>query len=465
MVESLIILTGIVIAGFSLGGLKRSRDPLFPLVIMGPMLLYVYVYQPLVSVTAPTRVQIFPSLEPLVMVHVVNLLAVSAFCVGCIWHRRPRGVDHRFDVLRQELGPRIRNRIFSLGIILGLLACGSFAFMVQYSGGWTKVFSVAKPFVRGPSGYIGEMPMLSYPAVFLLAISFQGRRLTPVRILTMILVLMPHVIMATIGGRRGPTFLVTCSLVGAWCIIRQRPPKVRSILVGLGAVGCLMLLLQSNRNNLFKFWDRSDLDLTGIEQLWSPPQLTYGDEYVVATATIITSSELAHHYWGVRYFAQFVVRPFPRFLWPSKYEDLGVGWMATDPGKSGISTSEWLDVVGFEPAGGSAGGLVMDLFLEFSWGAIPVCFLLGLMFSSIWKRWVSRGGIWTLIYVEMMILSVYLITQSVGAWLYRTMLLVGMTWIFWRTNMPRQRQVRQMPRARSMKPPGYGVPLAKHPIR
>lgn len=440
MLESLIFATGAMIIGITLVGYKRSRDPLFPMTILGPMLLYVYVYSPLVRITSGSVESLFPDLGELAMVHVVNLLSVSAFCLGCIWHRRPPRVDRRYVMLRQPIGPHIRRRMQVLGVILGLVSCGSFLFMVQYTGGWVQVFSQAKPFLRAPSGYIGELPMLSYPAIFILAFAFQGRRLTIARWSTLILVMLPQIIMATLGGRRGPMFLVCCAFFGAWCIVRRRRPQVRTVIIGLGTVGCLMLLLQGYRGDLFRPW-KAEFDTSFLEQLWAPPEINVGDEYIVASATVLTSARYLHHYWGARYFATFFIRPIPRFLWPTKYEDIGLEWMRTDPGRSGIPTSQWLDAVGFEPAGGSAGGFVADLFLEFSWGCVAISFLLGLLFSAVWKRWVTRGELWTLLYFEMMILSVHLVVQSLGAWLYRVILVMVLTALFWRWNLGRPRGV------------------------
>jgi len=441
VLESMILATGLIIVAATLAGFMRTRDPLFPMTILGPMLLYVYVYSPLVRLTSGSLVSLFPDNDELVTVHILNLLAISAFCLGCIRHRRPPRVDNRFRILRQRITARTRRRMQVLGIVLGCVSCAAFAFMVHYSGGWTRVFSHAKPFLRSPSGYIGEMPMLSYPAVFILAFAYQGRRLTASRWTALIFVMLPQIIMATVGGRRGPMFLVACSLFATWCIIHQRRPRVRTVMAGLAGVGCLMLLLQGNRGDLFRPWEGT-IDTTYLEQLWSPPEVGVGDEYVVASATILTSSKYAHHYWGARYFATFFVRPIPRFIWSTKYEDMGLGWMRTNPGKSGIPTSQWLDSVGFEPAGGSAGGFVADLFLEFSWGCIIVCFLLGLAFSTVWKRWVTRGELWTLLYFEIMILSVYLIVQSLGAWLYRVILVVALTTLFWRWNVGHRRTLR-----------------------
>ncbi len=448
MLEALILLTGLAIIGISLMGLKRSKDPLFPLTILAPMLLYIYVYMPLTRLSSGAVDSIFPDADKLIVVHVINLLTVTAFCLGCISQRRPRGIDRRFELFRSRMAKRTQNRLFSLAIILGLASCSAFGYMIVYSGGWTRVFSNSKPFLNSPSGYVGELPMLSYPAAFLLAVAFQGKRLTFIRLTLMHAVLAPQIVMATFGGRRGPTFLVACTLVGCWCIIRGRLPKVKWVVTGLATMGVFMLLLGENRSNLFRPWS-SDVDVDIVSTVLGPSSVSLGDEYVTASGTILASMHHDRHYWGARYFTIFLVRPIPKQLWPTKYSDLGMGWMETDAGRSGMTTSEWFDAIGFETATGAAPGMVADLFLEFSWGCILACFLLGRVFSIVWKKWVQRGGIWTIFYFEMLILSVFLVTQGLGAWMYRLILVGVMTYVLGGRNLAKgrrnQRGVQQMP--------------------
>lgn len=459
MLEALVLLTGLMIVGIALVGLKRSRDPLFPLTILAPMLLYIYVYMPMTRLSGGGLFSIFPELDELVIVHVLNLLAVVAFCIGCISQRRPRGVDRRFELLKSRMATRTQNRLFSLALILGTVACFGFFYMVQYSGGWTSVFSRAKPFLNSPSGYVGEMPMLSYPAAFLLAVALQGKRLTFIRIVLLLGVMFPQITMATLGGRRGPAFLVACTLVGCWCIIRGRLPKVKWIVTGLAAMGIFMLVLGENRNRLFTPWTgETEVNLT--ESILGPSQISLGDEYVTACGTVLASMHNNRHYWGVRYFTIFLVRPIPKQIWPTKYEDLGMSWMVTNPGQAGMTTSEWLDALGFQPATGSAPGLVADLFLEFSWGCILACYFLGRLFATVWRNWVQRGGIWTIFYFEMLILSVYLVTQGIGAWLYRLIMVGVLTYLLGGRNLLKGRRSRRG--AQQMMPPG-SVPA--RPIR
>jgi hypothetical protein len=436
-------------------GYQRTRDPLSPIVIFAPMLLYVYVYRPWTLIGSGTLELLFPDPDRLTVVHVLNLGAVLAFCVGCTWQRRSWGVPERgFALLEKRVTPRTRHGILQVALVLGAVSCGVFWFLVWYSGGPLHVFSQSKPFLRSPirSGYFSELTILSFPALLLLAAAWQGKRLSLGRILLMLVVGSPQLVMGTLGGRRGPAFLIACTLVACWCIIRSRRPNLRMTLAGLGVIGLLLIMLGGNRGRLFRPWTE-DVDLTVVNKKLTGAEADTGDEYVCGSAVVLASLDRQNYYWGRRYLATFVVRAIPRQLWPTKYEDLGVGWMDDRPGSAGFSTSEWLETVGFQAAAGSAGGFISDLFLEFSWGAILGCFLIGRVYSGVWKRWVTRGGFWTLLYLEMVVFSVYLPSQSVGAWLYRLMLIGLPSWFIWykviKPGVGRRARTAPQPRSRA----------------
>jgi len=111
---------------------------------------------------------------------------------------------------------------------------------------------------------------------------------------------------------------------------------------------------------------------------------------------------------------------------------LGLGWAENQPGTAGFSDSHWLEAVGFRPLRGSSGGFVADAFVEFWWFGVAVCYFIGRLYGYCWTRSKLAGGVWTVVYVELLLLSVYLPSQSVGAWLHRALLLVVPTWILWK---------------------------------
>src|SRR5690606_10270269 len=143
---------------------------------------------------------LFPDREELDIVFLAFFTGVFAFCVGLNWQQVSRRLpDRRFELLPHGLSPSARRKLFRLACLLGITANAGFWFMIYYSGGWTKVFSIAKPFLSSPSGYIGELPMLVYPALILAAVAWQGTRLTPPRMVLLLLLGLPQVIMATFG--------------------------------------------------------------------------------------------------------------------------------------------------------------------------------------------------------------------------------------------------------------------------
>jgi len=444
MHDVLIISTALTIIFMGWRTLRTTRDPLAPMVVFSPMLLYMFAYYPLTRIHSSGLSLAFPNPGVLDIVFVVFLVGVISFCAGLTHRRVPRGApDRRFQLLPYEVPRSVRRKLLRLSIVLGTISVAAFWFMVYYSGGWGRVFSAAKPFLKTPSGYIGELPMLSYPSVLLLAIAWQGRRMTLPRVMTFLLIASPHLIMATFGGRRGPMFLSVCVLGACWCIVNSRRPKLQTIILGGGALGLVLLLLGANRGDLFRPWE-NEVDFTVVtDRLGTSEQLTTGDEFVAGSAMIIASNELPRHYWGSRFLVMFLVRPIPSAIWPSKYHDTGFGWMRDMPGSSGIMDSEWLDLLGFIPASGNAGGFIPDMFLEFSWGMALACYLIGRVYNACWYRWRTRGGLWILLYFEMLILAVYLPSQSVGAWLYRWMLMAVPTLLVWKhviaRSRPRQR--------------------------
>jgi oligosaccharide repeat unit polymerase len=446
MLEALTLATGVVILVIASIGFRRTRDPLSPVVVFTPMLLYVYVYSPLSILIRPEFAEVFPEPDDLVIVHVLNLLCVIGLLVGSSWDRRAaRLEDRRFKILDRELRGHTRNRLLSFGVFCGAFANAAFWFMVYYSGGFLRVFSQDKPVLYNPfdSGYFGELPMMCYPALLMLALAWQGKKLHVHRVAMFALVGLPQLIMATAGGRRGPAFLIACTLFGCWCIVRQRRPKLSYVMLGVCALGLFVVLLGEHRSRLFQPW-RIGEDWVTERQITPASDLSVGEEYIFGSGLVLTANQYTRHFWGVRYFATFFVRPIPKQIWPGKYEDLGLGWMESRFAYAGFSLSEWIDAVGFVPAVGSAGGMAADLFLEFSWGAVLACFLIGRMYSWSWKRWTTHGGLWTLLYVEMLILSIYLPAQSLGAWGYRAILLGLPTLGIWKFVIARDQRSRSI---------------------
>ncbi len=224
-------------------------------------------------------------------------------------------------------------------------------------------------------------------------------------------------------------------MLGAfWYVVRNKRPNWKIIIGGVGCLGSCSCLWQPARHR-----NAETLNDTLSGQL-----LSEGDEFVSAAAMILASEYNGHHYWGLRVFAIFLVRPIPSFVWETKWQDLGLEWMVSQPGLCGMTTLQWQQAVGFDPALGTAGGfcrrrvsgMVVGGGLRVLWSRI----LLQLALEEV----VAEGGVWTAIYVEAMILSIYLPSQSLGAWAYRFALLSVPTAVLFRLLIPKKSAPRQV---------------------
>jgi hypothetical protein len=429
MFELAILLTGLLLPAAAWYAYRRTRDPLHPLIVFLPLLFYTYVYRPAVLIENGGLERLFRDRSALDVVGLLNLAGVGAFCLGAAWQTAYGGGAIGVSV---KTSPGQRRMLYRHAVALGAIAVSAFVFMIVYSGGFERVFLRGyKPFLNTPSGYIGELPMLSFPALLLLAFAVRGR---PLRLGDMVLaltIISPHLIMASLGGRRGPAFLATCALGGFWCLATGRRPKLATVIVGLVGVGLLLLFLASNRRN-FYLGSRGSVDLQLFVETVIGDDISTGDEFVVGSAYVLGVQHYRHYTWGLRVFTTVFVRPIPRQIWPTKYEDLGLGWMVSAPGSGGLTEWQWFELLGFIPDAGVAGGFVADTFLEFSWACLLVCFAVGWIYNRMWLGAQRNGGLWSIVYLELLILSVHLPAQSLGAWLYRALLLVIPTWVVWR---------------------------------
>lgn len=410
------------------------------MVVFAPMLVFAYVYSPAMLSYQGELQRFIRDPDALDRVFLINLVFVGVFCAGCLLAQGRETSHSGKRFLRSlSLDSLARHQLFNLACVLGSLGALGFAYMVYRGGGLVEVFSRPKAFLSAPSGYIGEMPMLSYAAIALMAVTLQGRRIRIYHVAFALWFASPHLIMAILGGRRGPAFLILCTLVVSWYVARRRRPSLLSVTGGVVALGLLMLFLVSNRHNVY-LGSEQGVDRSAFEERVLLQEASGGQEFIFGAGMMLTAEDTGRFYWGKRYFATFFVRPIPRQIWPTKYEDLRLGWMVNQPGTGGFSDYEWRRAVGFLPLRGSAGGFVADLYLELWWFGAIACFLIGWVYGRAWSHSVTHGGVWMVIYVELLALSVYLPTQSLGAWLTRVLMLVVPTWLIWkRVVEPRQR--------------------------
>lgn len=435
MMETVLILTaGVLLASMAWVYLV-TRDALHPLIYLCPLIGYQYVFRPAVLSASGLLEGFFPDQRMLVPVLVLNLAGVGLFCLG--------GSCGAMDVRRRmgagapwNLTPYARQQIFRVACILGTLALAAHCWTILRAGGLMAAYGRAKGGGSASSGYIGEAPLLALPAIVLLLISWRGRRLRLRHFALILLFAAPQLMKAFLGSRRGPTFLILATFLFSWYLLYARRVSLRKIVLGVGVIGIVVLTLKAHRSEIYLGSD-FDFNARRVVDEIIPDRVGGGEDFIFSSGAIILAQETGRFHWGKRFAANYLVRPIPRQLWPTKYEDLGLGWMATQEDMCGFTDREWLDTVGWIPARGAAAGFVADLFMEFSWAALACCFAYGAFYGFLWRKARLEKGVWNLLYLEAAVLSIYVPTQSVEAVFHRYLFVCVPTLILWRVMVSR----------------------------
>ena len=283
-----------------------------------------------------------------------------------------------------------------------------------YGGGWAT------------TGWGRDFRLLVIPGIVLLYLSQRGRKWNFVSIGLLCAFMAPLLIHGFVGSRRGFFFMGMVTLIVGWYLTRDRRPALSSIVMGGVVVGLTMLVLVTYRDQLYfgsPFFENppsvTEMVTHSVERVG---EADYGHGYIYAGYSILLARERGEYYWGRRYFAYTFVRPIPSTIWPTKYQDMGVSGIRRNGGTLG----EGGDNPMYEKLPpGQLPGFVGDLYVEFWWGAIPAAFLLGLCFGVLWRRTLTHGGLWTVLYTCAIAFSAYVVTQTVGFAFIGRMLIAG----------------------------------------
>lgn len=434
MFEINVVLTGLIITAIALYAFSRSRDAMQPAVFMSPLFVFFYCIWPLL-INRPGGLTDFFTADELGYVSYLYLFCLAAFFAGLAnW---PRGISRKTrlqgvgesEMFSLSLTPNIRKRLYLLGVVLGAIGIVAYWYSLTNVGGFFDAYSRAKGGGKTYSGYIGEAPLLVYPAIALIALSRQKLQIRLVDVFLVLLIASPQLLQGTFGGRRGPLFLILAMLFMSWYIAKGRRPTLKKGVIGVTLISIAVVTVWSQRQHLYIGSDHEFRVERVIDRIL-PDEISTGDEYLAGVATVLTAREIGNFYWGYRYFVTFVVRPIPRQIWPTKYEDMGADWLF----RYGDEEREerYLHAVGFTLLSGSSTGFVADVFYEFSWLSVLVNFIIGKVFFVLWRNHRQRGGLATIFFLQAIILSIYLPTQSLTAYLHRLLFMSVFTWLLWR---------------------------------
>lgn len=404
------------------------------------MFAYMYVLRPLLMLRAD-NIGDYLTPEQVNRGLLVNCFCVSGFCLGGILSCR------KLDKKRMALtmSQKSRDKVHSLGVLLGTIGCVGYLLGLLVSGGFSNVYSQAKGHIISSTGYIGELPLLCYPAIMLVMLARRGRTIRRTDWAFAICFAMPQLLHGILGARRGPTFLIVATLFLSWFIASGRRPKVMPLLLSLVLAGSLIFFLISHRDQIY-LGSSFDVDVDKVWNTAFPTSASTADDVIFGIGLTNVSEATNRHYWGSRILVVLLARPIPRQIWPTKYEDTGFGWMVQPNNLHGYWFHEWRTHLGWRPPSGASGGFASDMFVEFWWGAPLGAFLLGAAYSFLWSRAVMKSGIWTVLFLEAMILSVYIPTQSISALLHRYTFMAVLTLLLWMVTVGRMGVGQTQPR-------------------
>jgi len=422
----LAIATGYIILTFMWLAYKRSRDSLHPMVYLGLLLFYLYSYLPISLVRQDAeRLQSYLSAQQLDYVQFINLIGVFCICTGVLYGSKKVS----FQAVAQQnwvLPPKVKKRLKNAATVCGILGVLGFIYGISQAGGLAAAYGRSYGGGWSASGYTREAILLTLPALIWLMISQLNQKISPQIWGWICIFAAPLLMHGLLGARRGPTVMVLVASVVGWYFVRFKRPRLVAVFAGALVLGTLLLFLVANRGNIylgsnFEFQDTSNSYASKVVS---------SNEFVYGSGVILHTDMTDNYMWGRRYFTIFFIRPIPRFLWPSKYEDasriLGIPNLEVNLGTGGGS---FIGTLGWAGDIGSAPGIIADMWLEFWWFSFLVLFLIGWFYGIAWRKAVTRGGLWIISYTLMAALSVYLVMQTLEAMAFRFLFMTAAAWL------------------------------------
>ncbi|MEX1027719.1 MAG: oligosaccharide repeat unit polymerase [Candidatus Paceibacterota bacterium] len=427
MLDLLIAITLLICVALGVRCWLRFGDPLHPAIFISPLFAYSYAIEPWLLREQLSRW--FPDEDILLWVVLFNLLGVAAFAAG-ISRSRWAGMA-KWQIQQQHELPRLY--LLSSALALSLVAFLAYAYTLANVGGFAAAYSRAKGGGYAGSGYIGEAMNLGLVGALFVGLARRRVGLRLIHWMMLLLGIAPNLLQGTFGGRRGPLFLALGVTMLAAVLAARRQPSVAKLTASVLAICLAVLFVWSQRQHLHLGADELDIRWERLADFATATDADQGNNFIYGTGHVLTAMETKRYSWGREILVNTLIRPIPRQLWPTKYQDVGATWITeSTPGYGNFSAREWNEAVGWVPLGGSSAGTLSDLFGEFSWFAIGVFYAVGSGFSYVYWKHRSVGGLWSLLLLESLTLTIYLATQSFSAFYYRLLILAVPTVLVWK---------------------------------
>lgn len=393
------------------------KDVFHPGMILLPMFFFMYAMMPY-SLSKSGVLWTFVTEAQVIWVHSI-VIGTLIMLIGGLHH----GSMARVKLPRRPIYYD-RKTLYKGAYIIGAMGFLAWGYTVQSSGGITEVFGKAKGIGWSDFGYIREAAYLIIVALLLLMSPEGFQPKNKLWLATVAVLSAPYLLQGLLGAQRGPTFLIVVTLGMSFYLARGIRPSLATMAAGGAGLGFLLVFLVVNRDAIYIGSNRQlSADVGDIMEA------TEANEYIFGTGCMVAASAENRFFWGRRYIAQVLVRPIPRQIWPNKYQDFGVPELLRNAGVAGEGLA---GVMGWKQVQGAAAGMVADLWVEFSFLIFPTVWIIGYWYASRWKRAVVLGAGAITQYMILALLSIYMVSQSGEAVIFRFVILTAPTIYVWK---------------------------------
>ena len=430
-ISFLVYLTGAVCLMSIFLAYRKFRDSFHPSIYLSLLCFGFYVILPFQTLSQPEILFSLISPQDLEFVLLVNLLGIIFILAGSLIGSQLSSSDYKKFAQFSNLSLGSPEKMRKASYVLGTIALIAWVYTIHYVGGISVAYGRAYGGGSAESGYIRDLVILSLPAISLYLLSFENKKLQLVNLLFPFLCTLPLLVHGFLGARRGPTIITIVSLAMSWYLMKNNRPPLFVTIVFAFILGILIMFLVSNRGNIYL---GSDANFTGIsEAIEYSTKVTTGNEFVYGSGVLLNSQKRGSYNWGARYVTILFVRPIPKQLWPTKYDDAAAFFGGSNISQNlGAGIEELNETLGWSVPLGAAPGIIADMWIEVWFFAFPLLYYFGFVYGWFWKRAVFIGNIWIPYYVVISALSIYLITQTLEAMLVRFIISVVGISLSWR---------------------------------
>ena len=421
MLVQLVWATILVCVASVLYAYASTKDVFHPAILLSVLCLFIYGYMPL-SLMKDQLLFSYVTSAQAEFCQTVAFLGIAAMMAGCFAGSGSAQLSSRTEPT-QEYSWKVLQRG---GYILGAIGMTCWGITIRGAGGFTGAFGKADGAGWSNIGYVRDAVYMLVVAIILLLTPQVYKHRDRIWYITVTVFSIPWIMQGLMGARRGPTFIIACTIGMSWYLAHDRRPSLPVLVGGAMALGALMLFLVTNRDRIYigSSFQGMKTDITQVVT-----DANESNEYIFGIGCIETARRTNHYFWGRRYIAEILVRPIPHQLWANKYEDFGVAEIRQNAGVAGEGLAE---IMGWGEIPGAAAAMIADLWVEFAWFIVPVMFGIGYVYGYVWRRVVNEGGPWNSQYTIISILAIYLVTQSGEAVIFRFFILTLPTRWIWR---------------------------------